>query len=172
MLRIWRFITIVLSSLALTMTSAHVLELPQKMQYGPQLYTSVNTTMYRYFAIVGGVYSMSSIVAAVVLAILVRNNRPVFWWTLAGVVLFVLWFFSWRALVAPVNNQVAAALQSAPESVPELWMRLRVRWEFGHATGFVIQLLGFSALVISIIIETPRRIVIKALADESPEAQS
>lgn len=172
MLRFSRFITIVMSSLALTMTSAHVLELPQKMQYGPQLYTSVNTTMYRYFAIVGGVYSMGSIVAAVVLAILVRNNRPVFWWTLAGVVLLVLWFFSWLVLVAPVNNQVAAALQSAPESVPELWMRLRERWEFGHATGFVMQLLGFSALAISIIIETPRRTVIKAHADESPEAQS
>lgn len=115
---------------------------------------------------------MGSIVAAVVLAILVRNNRPVFWWTLAGVVLLVLWFFSWLVLVAPVNNQVAAALQSAPESVPELWMRLRERWEFGHATGFVMQLLGFSALAISIIIETPRRTVIKAHADESPEAQS
>jgi hypothetical protein len=170
MLRIWRFITIVLSSLALTMTSAHVLELPQKMQYGPQLYTSVNTTMYRYFAIVGGVYSMGSIVAAALLAILVRNNRPVFWWTLAGALLLVLWFFSWLALVSPVNNQVAAALQSAPESVPELWMRLRERWEYGHATGFFIQLLGFSALVISIIIETPKRKVNKSLAEECPQA--
>lgn len=158
-LRIWRFITIVLAALALTMSSAHVLELPQKMQYEAQLYSAVNTTMYRYFAIVGGVYSMGSIVAAVVLAFLVRNHRPAFWWALAGSVLLVLWFASWLSLVAPVNNQVAAALESAPESVPGLWMRLRERWEYGHAAGFVIQLLGFSALVISVVIETPERVV-------------
>lgn len=172
MLRFWRFITIVLSSLALTITSAHVLELPQKMQYGPQLYTAVNTTMYRYFAIVGGVYSMGSIVAAVVLAILVRNNRPVFWWTFAGAMLLLLWFVSWLALVAPVNSQVAAALQSAPGSVSQLWTRSRERWEYGHAIGFIIQLLGFSALVISIIIETPKRTVNKSLAEKCPKAQS
>lgn len=159
MLRIWRFITIVLVALALTMTSAHVLELPQKMQYEAELYSAVNTTMYRYFAIVGGVYSMGSIVAAGVLAFLVRNHRSAFWWAIAGVVLLVLWFVSWLALVAPVNNQVAAALQSAPESVPGLWMRLRERWEYGHAIGFLIQLLGFFALVISVVIETPKRVV-------------
>ena len=159
MLRMWRFLTIVLAALALTMTSAHVLELPQKMQYEAQLYAAVNTTMYRYFAIVGGVYAMGSIVAAVVLAFLVRNHRRPFRWALAGAMLLVLWFVSWLWLVAPVNNQVAAALQSAPESVPGLWMRLRERWEYGHVTGFVIQLLGFSALVISVIIETPGRVV-------------
>jgi hypothetical protein len=163
MLRIWRFIAIVLAGLALTMTSAHVLELPQKMQYEAQLYSAVNTTMYRYFAIVGGVYSMGSIVAAFVLAFLVRNERPAFWWALTGAVLLALWFVSWLALVAPVNNQVAAALQSAPESVPGLWIRLRERWEYGHAAGFVIQLLGFSALVISVVSETPKRVVGKQL---------
>jgi hypothetical protein len=57
-LRVWRFITIVIAALALTMTSAHVLELPQKMRFEAQLYSAVNTSMYRYFAIIGGVYSM------------------------------------------------------------------------------------------------------------------
>jgi hypothetical protein len=48
--------TLVLAALSLTMESAHVLELPQKMQYDAQMYSAVNTTMYRYFAIVGGAY--------------------------------------------------------------------------------------------------------------------
>jgi hypothetical protein len=60
----WRFITTVLAALALTMESAHVLELPQKMQYDAQMYAAVNTTLYRYFAIVGGVYQVGSIVVA------------------------------------------------------------------------------------------------------------
>jgi len=50
-LKIWRCITIVLAALALTMESAHVLELPQKIQYDAQMYAAVNTTLYRYFAI-------------------------------------------------------------------------------------------------------------------------
>ena len=40
-LKTWRCITIVLAVLALTMESAHVLELPQKMQYDAQMYASV-----------------------------------------------------------------------------------------------------------------------------------
>ncbi|MGH8628937.1 MAG: hypothetical protein ACREYC_28015, partial [Gammaproteobacteria bacterium] len=132
MLRIWRFLTIIIAALALTMTSAHVLELPQKMQYDAQLYSAVNTTMYRYFATVGGIYSMGSIITAGVLAFLVRKSRSVFRWTLAGALLLVLWFISWLTLVAPVNTQIAAALQSSPETVPALWMQLRER-EYGHA---------------------------------------
>jgi hypothetical protein len=55
-LRAWRFLALVLAALALTMTSAHVLELPQKMRYDAELYAAVNTTLYRHFATVGAVY--------------------------------------------------------------------------------------------------------------------
>jgi hypothetical protein len=74
LLRVWRFITLLLTALALTMESAHVLELPQKMQYDAQFYSAVNTTMYRYFVVVGGVFQVGSIVAAFVLAFLVRKR--------------------------------------------------------------------------------------------------
>jgi hypothetical protein len=56
-----------------------------------------------------------------------------------------------------VNAHVADALQNAPASVPALWMQLRDRWEWGHAAGFVLQLAGFCALVVSVLIETPQR---------------
>jgi len=154
-LRIWRFITIILAALALTMTSAHVLELPQKMQYDAQMYSAVNTTLYRYFATVGAFYTLGSILAAAVLAFLVRKHRPAFRWTLTGAICLLVAFGTWLTIVAPVNNEVADALRSAPESVPALWMRLRERWEYGHATGFIVQLLGFSALVIAVLFETP-----------------
>lgn len=156
-LRIWRFIAIILTALSLTMESAHVLELPQKMQYDAQMYSAVNTTLYRYFAIVGGFYQLSSIVAAIVLAILVRKRRAVFRWTLLGAVCLALAFGLWLTIVAPVNSEIANALQSVPESVPTLWMRLRNRWEYGHAAGFVVQLVGLSALVLSVLIDTPLR---------------
>jgi hypothetical protein len=124
-LRAWRFITLLLAALALTMESAHVLELPQKMQYDAQMYSAVNTTLYRYFAIVGGVYQVGSIVAAASLTFLVPKRRPSFEWTLAGALCLLLAFGIWLAVVAPVNGEVAEALRSAPESVPAVWMQLR-----------------------------------------------
>jgi hypothetical protein len=39
----------------------------------------------------------------------------------------------------------------------KVWMELRPRWEYGHAAGFVIQRVGFGALLVSILTETPRR---------------
>jgi hypothetical protein len=151
-LPVFRFLAIVFGALALTMTSAHVLEMPQKMQYSAGMYSAVNTSLYRYFAIVGGAYQMAGIVSAVVLATLLRR-RAVFRWALAGAVLLALAFVSWLALVAPVNRQIAAALASAPDSVPALWTQLRGRWEYGHATGFALHLLGFCAVVVAVVRE-------------------
>jgi hypothetical protein len=156
-LRVWRFITLILASLSLTMESAHLLELPQKMHYDAQMYSAVNTTLYRYFAIVGGTYQLGSILAAFVLAVLVRRHALAFRWTLAGALLLLSAFGLWLVVVAPVNGEVAERVLSAPVSVPELWMQLRNRWEFGHAGGFVVQLLGLCALVASVLVETPKQ---------------
>jgi hypothetical protein len=61
----------------------------------------------------------------------------------------------WLAVVAPVNAAVAEALRADPESVPQVWMRLQSRWEYGHVAGFVVQLVGFAALLVGVLIETP-----------------
>ncbi|MGH7793642.1 MAG: hypothetical protein ACREQ2_01865 [Candidatus Binatia bacterium] len=137
------------------MTSAHVLELPQKMTYDAQMYAAVNTTLYRYFGVVGGIYTIGSIVSAFILAFLIRKRRAAFRWTLAGALCLLLAFGTWLALVAPVNAEIAHALVTAPDSVPDLWMELRNRWEYGHAIGFVITLIGVSLLIVSVLVETP-----------------
>jgi hypothetical protein len=156
LLRGWRLITLLLAALALTMESAHLLELPQKMHYDAQMYSAVNTTLYRYFAIVGGVYQVGSIVAAAILAFLVRKRRPSFEWTLAGALCLLLAFGIWLTIVAPVNGEVTKALGTAPASVPAIWMRLRNQWEYGHAAGFVVQLIGVCMLLLSVLVETPK----------------
>src|SRR5262249_49369939 len=81
-LRVWRFITLVLAALYMTMGSAHVLELLPKMQYDGQMYAAVNSTLYPFFASVGAFYTIGSILTAVVLSFLVRG-RPSFRLTLA-----------------------------------------------------------------------------------------
>ena len=154
-LRAWRFATLLFAALSLTMESAHVLELPQKLRYDAAMYAAVNTTLYRGFAIVGGVYQVGSIILAIVLTVLVRRRGSTFGWTLAGAILLTAAFGVWLAVVQPVNIQVADALLRDPASVPALWMPLRLRWEGGHAAGFVLQLAGFACLLGSVLIETP-----------------
>jgi hypothetical protein len=87
----------------------------------------------------------------------VRHRRPVFRWALAGTSLLVLAFVSWLVLVQPVNRQVAVALASSPGTVPLLWLQLRDRWEYGHATGFGLHLIGFCALVMSVLRDTSQQ---------------
>jgi MFS family permease len=153
MLSFWRFVTLVLAALALTMTSAHVLEMPQKMSYSAELYAAVNTTLYRYFAIVGGSYQIGGIVSAWILTALLKKHHRRCRWAVAGAALLLLSFVSWLLLVEPVNRQIADAIAQSPQTVPTMWQMLRGRWEYGHATGFVLHLLGFCALVISVIRE-------------------
>jgi hypothetical protein len=154
-LRTCRFLALLLAALALTMESAHVLELPQKLQYDAQMYAAVNGTLYRYFALIGGSYQLASIVMAGVLVFMVRGRVRVLAWTIAGAVSLLAAFLVWLAVVAPVNQAIAETLRATPEAVPALWMQLRKRWEFGHAAGFVVQLIGFGALLMSLLVDTP-----------------
>jgi len=153
MLQVWRFITLVWVALALTLTSAHVLELPQKLQCDAALYAAVNSTLYRQFATVGVVYSIGQILAAGLLAFAVRRRPRAYRWTLAGTALLLMWFVSWVLIVAPVNDEAARALNASPDLVPAVWMRLRERWEYGHAVGFVFQLLGFCVLLLAVLMD-------------------
>lgn len=155
-INIWRFITLLLAALAMTMESAHVLELPQKMQYDGSLYTTVNGTLYRYFAIVGGAYQLGSIIAATVLAFLLRGRHRAFTWAVIGAACLWLAFGVWLGVVNPVNLEIAGVMQSSPEAVPTVWLALRKRWEYGHAAGFAIQLIGFVALLLSMLAEIPQ----------------
>jgi len=87
LLKLLRVFTLLLAALSLTMESAHVLELPQKLGYDPQMYAAVNGSLYTYFAIVGGVYQLGAIIAAFVLALAVRGRKTVFAWTHGGALL-------------------------------------------------------------------------------------
>ena len=149
-----RFIVLLLASLTLTMEAAHVLELPQKMSYSPELYAAVNSTMYRYFALIGGPLTVLMLLTGAALVVASRH-RAGFRWTLGGVLAYYVAFAVWLAVVSPVNSTVAAAAATDPASLPRLWMALRARWESGHALGFLLELLGLISLLISGFVANP-----------------
>ena len=45
-IRVWRFITLVLASLSLSLSMAHLLELPQRMQFDQQLFMAPHSPVW------------------------------------------------------------------------------------------------------------------------------
>jgi hypothetical protein len=153
-LRTWRFIVLLFAALGLIPGGAHVLELVPKMSYEAELYAAVTSTLYRLFGSVGAFLQVGSIVSAAVLSFLVRG-RPSFRSTLLGTLGLVLSLVLWVTLVAPVNAEWLQVTQSALESVPAAYERLRPRWEYGHVAAFAAWFIGFSLLLLSVIRDTP-----------------
>ena len=153
-LRTSKFVCLFLTALGLVFGGAHVLELPAKMEYDPELYATVTSTLYRLFGLVGGPLQIAAILAAALLTVLVRHT-PTFRPTLAGTLGLVLSLVLWSVLVAPVNAEWGEVLRSAPEAVPAAYARLRPRWEYGHVAAFGAWLVGFGLLLLAVVRETP-----------------
>lgn len=155
-IRTWRFITLILTSLSLSLSMAHLLELPQRMQFDQQLWVRVTVfeNVYRLFGSVGAAFEITAILTAIVLVFLVRRRGSTFYWTLGGAILLVLAFVSWIVFVAPMNAEFARWLVNP---VPADWTRYRDQWEYAHAINALIKIIGLSFLVISVLVETPKK---------------
>lgn len=154
-LRTWRFITLILVALSLGMSFCHALELLPKMSYNGSLYVTLQNSLYLLFGPPGpGAFiEPGAVLAALVLLFLVRKRRPAFPLTLIASVCLLLAFpIIFFLFIEPVN---VVFRNATPASVPVDWMRLRNQWEYSHAARFVLQLIAFSALVLSVLMEIP-----------------
>jgi hypothetical protein len=157
-LRAWRFITIILSALVTGMALCHALELPAKMQYPAAQYIAAQNSLYAAFGPpnVGAAIEVAAPVAAIGLAILARNRRPAFQLTLLAISFMLLAFpLIFFVFTEPANIAIRRA---TPTSIPANWQQLRNQWEYSHLARFWSHLAALSALVISVLVETPDRI--------------
>lgn len=156
LIQTWPFIIIMLTSLSLSLSVAHLLELPQRMRFDQQLWVKVTVVenVYRLFGSVGAVFEVGAILTAIVLVFLVRRRGLTFYWTWSGAILLVLAFVSWIMFVAPMNAEFAKWLTNP---VPQDWTRYRDQWEYAHAINAFIKIVGLSLLVLSVLVETPRK---------------
>jgi hypothetical protein len=153
-IRNWRFITLMLASLSLSLSMTHLLEMPQRMQFDQQLWVRVTVfeNIYRLFGSVGAVFEITAILAAIVLTFLVRKRGITFHWTLAGASFLILAFVSWIVFIAPMNAEFAKWLTN---TVPVDWIRYRDQWEYAHAINACIKIMGLSFLTISVLVQMP-----------------
>jgi hypothetical protein len=102
----------------------------------------------------GAFIEVGAVLAAGVLAFLVRGRRLAFALTLIGAVCLAAALAIWLGLVAPANAAMKSMALDAP---PADWTRWRDQWEYAHLGRFVLLLVGFGALLLSVILETPRK---------------
>ena len=143
------FATVLLAALGLAPGFAHLLEMPIKLQYAPQLYQQVTSTLYAWFGIVGGAVQVAAI-ASVFLLMARRRRSPHLASGFAmrvALVALLASLLAWGAFVAPVNARWASATAARDVDLPALYAQLRVRWEYGHLVAHALWFVGFCALL-------------------------
>jgi hypothetical protein len=153
LLRTWRFLTIILVSLSMAMAFCHLLQLPPRMNYdGAQWVTT--QSLYQLFGTVGALIEVGALLLATVLLLAVWHHRPAFQWTLFGTICLLVAHGAWWMFIAPVNAEIATW---TPDVMPADWTWWRSQWEYTHAARAILEILGLSALVLSVLVETPRK---------------
>lgn len=168
-LRAWRFLTIILVSLSMAMAFCHLLQLPPRMSYdGAQWVTT--QSLYQLFGTVGAFIEVGALLLVTVLLLAVYRRRPAFQWTLFGTVCLLAAHGAWWMFIAPVNAEIATW---TPDTIPADWTWWRSQWEYSHAVRAILEILGLSALVLSVLVETPtQRLRERAVLTSDPSQMS
>jgi hypothetical protein len=151
-----RFVAIMLAALTLGLGFCHLMQLPSRMGWDQYLWvgSTVQGGLYAAFGSVGAVIFLATVIALGLLAYLTREHgRPGSRPALAAALLFALALVLWWVLVYPVNVELAKWVTGP---VPADWVTYRSRWEWGHAVIALTELLGFAALILAVLADTPR----------------
>ena len=134
------------------------------MQYGEGLYMAVQHSLYPYFAWVG---AFAEVGAA---SLPGRPLHPTQKWKSslpshsAATLCIAAGLGVWFAVVSLANAQMAQ-WNSLP--LPANWTDVRRQWECGHASSAAVDLLGFGALMLAVVVDTPRSASHAGAASES-----
>ena len=156
LLKAWRFITILLTAVLMTMGFTHLWQLPQRIDYDGTLWLETLTFYIKFGPSgPGPVIEVAAIQSAILVAFLVRDRRPAFAWTLVAAISLVLSLGLWWVLIYPVNREL---LKWTAETLPQNWTDFRDQWEYAHAVRAGLMFVALGALVWSVVAETPANV--------------
>lgn len=153
-LRYWRFFALLLAALTLGMGFCHVMEMPARMTWDQPLWVGATVTggLYRMFGTLGAAIDLGAIVALVVVAYK-AHSLPAFRLSAVAAGSYLLTLALFFVIIFPVNLELARWVTGP---VPPDWAHYRLRWESGHAINTAIELIGFCALLWSVLLDAPR----------------
>jgi hypothetical protein len=147
----WSILTGTVAALSLGPSFAHVLESAQRLaRWPPPLWreTTVFNAQFQLFAVVGAPLDVAAIICPGLLAWMLRNDRPAFWFALAAAVLYAASLAMWFALVKPANDVLATWV---PGPIRGNFEAIRLRWETGHMIVAGFKAVGFVSLVAALL---------------------
>jgi hypothetical protein len=148
-LKLFQFLALLLTALALVPGGAHLFALPNKISLAQNDYF-IAQSVYRGWAWLGTVL-IGAIVVNLILTIMLWRRWLRFAltaFTLLCLIATLAIFFAWTF---PANQAT-----SNWTAVPANWEALRMQWEYSHAINAAVTLLGFCSLALSVLI-TPRQ---------------
>ena len=138
------FLSLLFAALALAPATAHLLELPNKINLPREDYLTVQQ-IYRGWNLLGFVVA-GALLSTLALTITVSQERRAFVFALIAFLCIVgtqvvFWSYTYPANQA-TNNWT---------TLPENWAELRRQWEYSHATSAVLNLAALVALILSVL---------------------
>ena len=143
-LRIFFFISLLFSALALGAALAHVLALPHKIYLPKEEYFAIQQ-IYRGWTL-SGIGVVVSLISTLILAVMVITKRSMIFLLLAALLCLagsqaVFWIYAY-----PVNKATFNWVTQ-----PDNWEVLRNQWEYSHLAGAVLNLVAFIFLVLAVL---------------------
>lgn len=167
MLTILQFITVCLTTIALSTSLAHALELPGKMRLEREAYVATQSIYYPGFT-VGGLAEGFAIIAALVLVVITPMRDSAFWWAVLAFAAIVTMHAVYWVMTHPVNKfwlkdqkleglgkgffsiGAARAEDEPADDGGAQWRRYRDRWEHSHVIRAVLAAIAFVSLLITL----------------------
>jgi hypothetical protein len=156
-LTVIRFAVIMLAALSLSFGIGHLTELPARMAWDQYLWvgSTAQGGLYALSGPLGVLMQVATIIALIVLAVLLRRHGAAgLAFTVAAAVLFAISLMVWWVFVYPVNIELAKWVN---RPVPDNWAVWRSLWEWGQAANGLAQLVGFAALIASVLIKKEKQ---------------
>jgi membrane associated rhomboid family serine protease len=150
-LKISRFFALLFTALLMGSSFAHYLEMAPKMEMTGPEWLALQQQLYVRFATIGGPVEIAAILCVAWLCYCSRRLRTEYKLSLPALILLLIAFFGfWLRFNYQINEQTA---KWTMETIPKNWMMLRAQWEYSHAVRFWMHLIGFGALLISVLIK-------------------
>ena len=156
MVPVLQVITLVLVAVGVSLTLAHVLELPGKMRLRKEEYVAVQSIYYPGFTIGAFFGEFGAIIAALVLLIATPSETVAHLLTFIALIALLLMHALYWMLTHAVNKfwvadqklgkAGAAFFSPSGERAGEDWARLRDRWEYSHVARACCAMIALVAL--------------------------
>lgn len=150
-LKAWRFITIMVVAVLMTMGFTHLWQLPPRLTYEGALWLDTLTFYVKYGpAGPGPVIEIAALATTLVLVFLVRGRRPALALTLIALFALVVSTAAWWLFVYPVNREL---LTWTAETLPQNWADFRNQWEYTNGARASLTFVALGCLVLSVLVE-------------------